>query len=91
VKHLINDRSTLNGNYAGDVLNFDIAAEMLEEEGIAVRTVLINDDVAKKAPMNRRGISGLLFAVKIASGPDMFLWLESSLKVSSRPLEWLLL
>ena len=56
----------LYGNYAGDVLNFDIAAEMLEEEGIAVRTVLINDDVATEDPMSRRGISGLFFAVKIA-------------------------
>ena len=56
----------LYGNYAGDVLNFDIAAEMLEEEGIKVRTVVINDDVATEDLTGRRGISGLFFAVKIA-------------------------
>lgn len=56
----------LYGNYAGDVMNFDIASEMLEEEGIKVRTVLINDDVATEDPVSRRGISGLFFAVKIA-------------------------
>src|SRR5436190_1861747 len=34
------------GNYAGDVLNFDMAAEMAEAEGIRVRTVRVTDDVA---------------------------------------------
>jgi len=56
----------LYGNYAGDVMNFDIAAEMLHEDGIRVRTVVINDDVATQDKENRRGISGLFFAVKIA-------------------------
>ena len=36
----------LYGNYAGDILNFDMAAEMAAEEGIEVRTLLICDDVA---------------------------------------------
>ena len=47
-------------------MNFDIAAEMLHEDGIRVRTVVINDDVATQDKENRRGISGLFFAVKIA-------------------------
>ncbi len=33
-------------NYAGDVLNFDMAAELAEDEGIQVAKVLVNDDVA---------------------------------------------
>jgi dihydroxyacetone kinase-like protein len=60
----------LYGNYSGDVLNFDMAAEMLEEDGIRVATVRVADDVAS-APLERweerRGIAGDLFIIKIAS------------------------
>jgi dihydroxyacetone kinase-like protein len=59
----------LYGNYAGDNMNFDIALEMAEEEGIKVKTVRIWDDVAS-APLDRiedrRGIAGDLFVIKIA-------------------------
>jgi len=59
----------LYGNYSGDVLNFDMSAEMAEMEGIDVETVLVSDDVAS-APKDqwkkRRGIAGLFFAYKIA-------------------------
>ena len=41
------------GNYAGDVMNFDMAAEMAAMEDIEVRTVLTTDDVAS-APRDRR-------------------------------------
>ncbi len=58
----------LYGNYAGDVMNFDIGAELAEEEGIEVRTVLIWDDVCS-APHDqkdkRRGIAGLVPIVKM--------------------------
>lgn len=61
----------LYGNYAGDNMNFDIAAEMAAEEGIEVKTVRIWDDVAS-APLEmieeRRGIAGDLFVIKIAGG-----------------------
>ncbi|MCX6459321.1 MAG: dihydroxyacetone kinase subunit DhaK [Actinobacteria bacterium] len=57
------------GNYGGDVLNFDDAAELAEEEGITVRTVLVADDVTS-APADRRddrrGVAGLAFAYKVA-------------------------
>lgn len=57
------------GNYSGDVLNFDMAAELLEYENIETKTVLVNDDVASATKENvkdRRGIAGDIFAIKIA-------------------------
>ncbi len=57
------------GNYAGDNMNFDIAAEMAAEEGIEVETVRVLDDVAASPPdqaHERRGIGGAFFQVKIA-------------------------
>lgn len=57
------------GNYYGDTMNFDMAAEMAELEGIPVRTVLVKDDVAS-APAaeagRRRGVAGMVFAFKVA-------------------------
>jgi phosphoenolpyruvate---glycerone phosphotransferase subunit DhaK len=57
------------GNYAGDVMNFGIAAERAADEGIEVRTVLVTDDVAS-APNaeieRRRGIAGDLIVFKCA-------------------------
>lgn len=57
------------GNYGGDVLNFDMSAEMADMDDIAVRTVLVRDDVAS-APSEeadrRRGVAGMVFAFKIA-------------------------
>ncbi|HHU7938360.1 TPA: dihydroxyacetone kinase subunit DhaK, partial [Escherichia coli] len=48
-------------NYTGDILNFETAVEMLHEEGIAVGTVIIDDDVAVKDSLytaGRRGVAG---------------------------------
>jgi len=59
----------LYGNYGGDVMNFDMAAEMAEEEEIQVRTVLVADDVAsapKGREDDRRGVAGLFYAYKVA-------------------------
>jgi dihydroxyacetone kinase-like protein len=56
-------------NYTGDVLNFQLAAELLEDEGITARTVLINDDVAVQDSLytaGRRGTGATLFAEKTA-------------------------
>ena len=52
-------------NYAGDVMNFEIAAEMLECPNM---TVLVNDDVslAKDHSIGRRGVAGTLLVEKIA-------------------------
>ncbi|MEA3336280.1 MAG: dihydroxyacetone kinase subunit DhaK [Chloroflexota bacterium] len=57
------------GNYGGDVLNFDMAAELAEFEDIEVRTVLVKDDVASAPPEEadrRRGVAGMVFAFKTA-------------------------
>lgn len=57
------------GNYAGDNMNFDIAAELAEAEGIATRTVRVWDDVAAAPPErmhDRRGIAGDFFVIKVA-------------------------
>ncbi len=59
----------LYGNYAGDVMNFDMAAEMAALEEIEVRTVVTTDDVAS-APIadrdKRRGVAGNFFIFKAA-------------------------
>jgi len=57
------------GNYAGDVMNFDMAGELAGLENIEVRTVLTTDDVAS-APRDdrakRRGVAGNFFIFKAA-------------------------
>lgn len=57
------------GNYAGDVMNFDMAAEMAAMDEIEVRTVLTTDDIAS-APrdrrQSRRGVAGNFFIFKAA-------------------------
>lgn len=47
------------GNYAGDNMNFGIAAERLRKEGIDTRIVVVTDDIASAAnEESRRGIAG---------------------------------
>lgn len=59
----------LFGNYGGDVMNFEMAAELAGAENIPVKLSVVTDDVAS-APRNerarRRGIAGIFFAYKIA-------------------------
>ena len=55
-------------NYTGDVMNFEIAAELAEAEGIPVRSVVIADDVAVQDSLytaGRRGVGGTVLAEKI--------------------------
>ncbi|MCP3820652.1 dihydroxyacetone kinase subunit DhaK [Streptomyces sp. A3M-1-3] len=56
-------------NYTGDVLNFDMAAELAEDEGIQIAKVLVNDDVAVTDSLytaGRRGTGATLFVEKLA-------------------------
>ena len=60
----------LYGNYGGDVMNFDLAAELASLEEIETSTVLGADDVAS-APAGsesrrRRGVAGIAFLYKVA-------------------------
>lgn len=57
------------GNYAGDNLNFDMAAEVAVAEGIETEAVRVWDDVASAPPdrvEERRGLAADLFVIKIA-------------------------
>ena len=56
-------------NYTGDVMNFDMAKEMAEMDGIKVESVVVNDDVAVENSTftaGRRGIAGTILVHKIA-------------------------
>ncbi|TFD33297.1 dihydroxyacetone kinase subunit DhaK [Cryobacterium cryoconiti] len=56
-------------NYTGDVLNFETAADLAAAEGIDVRSVIVNDDVAVKDSLytaGRRGVAGTVLVEKIA-------------------------
>ncbi len=58
------------GNYAGDRLNFAVAAERLIDEGIDTRIVYVTDDVAsasREEQEKRRGIAGTFTVYKIAA------------------------
>ncbi|TDD71246.1 dihydroxyacetone kinase subunit DhaK [Jiangella aurantiaca] len=55
----------LIGNYTGDRLNFELAADLAEAEGRTVRIVRAADDVASAPPEragDRRGVAGIVFA-----------------------------
>lgn len=56
----------LYGNYTGDIMNFDMAAELCEMEGIQTRSIVGADDVNSGAPEVRRGVAGIFFMYKAA-------------------------
>ena len=56
-------------NYTGDVMNFEMAAELAAVDGIEVQQVIVNDDIAVEGStytVGRRGIAGTVFVHKIA-------------------------
>jgi dihydroxyacetone kinase-like protein len=57
----------LVNNYTGDKMAFDMAQEMAEADGLRVRTLFINDDVAVEDStytVGRRGVAGNFFVMK---------------------------
>jgi dihydroxyacetone kinase-like protein len=59
----------LYGNYGGDNMNFDMAGELVEMEGIRTTTVRVADDVASASfeeRSRRRGIAGMIYCFKMA-------------------------
>ena len=53
-------------NYAGDVMNFEMAQEMEQMEDIQVESVIVRDDIAILDPEKRRGVAGTVFVHKYA-------------------------
>lgn len=78
----------LYGNYAGDNLNFDMAEEMLQDDGIQTAHIRVWDDCASAPPErieDRRGIAGDVFAIKIAGAAcDAGLSLEEVVRVTGK-------
>ena len=71
IKEVATDKGVLLviKNYTGDVMNFEMAREMAEMEGIKVAQVITNDDVAVDGSLytvGRRGVAGTVFVHKIA-------------------------
>jgi dihydroxyacetone kinase-like protein len=57
------------GNYTGDIINFDMAAELADLDGIKVTQVVGNDDIASSIvgeEHKRRGVAGIFFVFKAA-------------------------
>jgi phosphoenolpyruvate---glycerone phosphotransferase subunit DhaK len=57
------------GNYGGDVMNFEMACEVVGSEGIKTKTIIVADDIAsasEEEKLKRRGIAGMIFVFKIA-------------------------
>ena len=70
-KRVAGDRGVVHivKNYTGDVLNFEMAAELAQGDGIEVQAVVINDDVAVQDSLytaGRRGVGATVLAEKIA-------------------------
>ena len=70
-KRVAGDRGAVHivKNYTGDVLNFEMAAELAQGDGIEVQSVVINDDVAVQDSLytaGRRGVGATVLAEKIA-------------------------
>ena len=71
IKAIATDKGVLMviKNYTGDVMNFEMAADMAAMNGIEVKQVITNDDVAVKDSLytvGRRGVAGTVFVHKIA-------------------------
>jgi dihydroxyacetone kinase-like protein len=79
-------------NYTGDVLNFETAADLAEADGIEVRSVIVDDDVAVSDSLytaGRRGVAGTVLVEKIAGaaaerGDDLAAVVAVAEKVVSR-------
>lgn len=71
IKAIATDKGVLMvvKNYTGDVMNFEMAADMARDEGVKVDYVVTNDDVAVKDSLyttGRRGVAGTVLVHKIA-------------------------
>ena len=56
------------GNYGGDVMNLEMACDMVEAEGIKTKKIIVADDIAsasEKEKSKRRGIAGMIIVFKV--------------------------
>jgi dihydroxyacetone kinase-like protein len=78
----------LYGNYGGDVMNFDMAAEMAGMEGIRVESLAAADDVAsapKGEEHRRRGVAGIFYVYKTAGAKaDELVGLDEVRRVAAK-------
>jgi dihydroxyacetone kinase-like protein len=78
----------LYNNYAGDVMNFDLAQDMARAQGIRVETVLINDEIAsapKGREQDRRGTTADHIIIKIAgAAAERRLPMEEVLRITHK-------
>ena len=81
----------LFGNYGGDVMNFEMAREMVEFDGIKTTVALGRDDVASSPPETaekRRGVAGIVFAYKIAgAAADKLLPLDKVTAIAQKAID----
>jgi dihydroxyacetone kinase-like protein len=81
----------LFGNYGGDVMNFEMAREMVDFDDIKTTVALGRDDVASSPKENadkRRGVAGIVFAYKIAgAAADKLLNLEEVTTIAQKALD----
>ena len=57
------------GNYGGDVMNFEMACEIVGGKGIKTKSIIVADDIASAnsdEKLKRRGIAGMIFVFKVA-------------------------
>jgi len=78
-------------NYSGDVLNFEMAMEIAEAEGVKTAKIIVNDDVAvmnSTYTVGRRGIAGMTFVSKIAgAAAEAGLDIDSVQKVGQKVVD----
>jgi dihydroxyacetone kinase-like protein len=81
----------LFGNYGGDVMNFEMAREMVEFDDIKTTVALGRDDVASSPPdkaEKRRGVAGIVYAYKIAgAAAEKMMTLEEVTAVAQKALD----
>ena len=75
------------GNYGGDVMNFEMACEIVTSEGIKTKTVIVADDIASASneqKSKRRGIAGMIFVFKVAGSiAETGISLEKTFNIAS--------
>lgn len=74
-------------NYSGDLMNFEMAKELAEMEGIDVRVVVVGDDVAVENStytVGKRGIAGTLYVHKIAGLASLTMSLDEVHRIAQK-------